>query len=355
MKILICFFLILYSASVIAAPSEQLEVNVNPGIELFTIIQLLAGKYPAPTPSLYSQEVMSYFSQYKNHPAVVKVVNFKKVYTDLPELGCCFSNFPEISICEPITISWYTLYGKTNILEYMRLCREFSRDSHFWQFYNLHQKRYKQWGLTLKVKIDSQQLVQKLQGFYKYNVGVQWNICIDPLNSWGAHTILMSELNPEFSKCLVHTTGYFNPDGDIDKDPVFEYRNFAYLAWHEGSHFYTDSLQKKYAAQINSLSYLFANSDAEGMKRAEIKTWAHCFDETLVRAITCALYKKYRPENEYKKQLSGDIAQDFIYVEDLNLFISEKYVNTKRYKNFASFFPDLLNYLKKKYPEQIRH
>ena len=36
---------------------SELKVNVHPGIELFTIIQILGDKYPQPNPSAYSKEV----------------------------------------------------------------------------------------------------------------------------------------------------------------------------------------------------------------------------------------------------------------------------------------------------------
>jgi len=52
--------------------NEQLNVNVHPGVELFTIIQQLAGKYPPANPSKYSEEVNAWFGKYKDHPAVKK-------------------------------------------------------------------------------------------------------------------------------------------------------------------------------------------------------------------------------------------------------------------------------------------
>ena len=331
---------------------EKLKVTVHPGVELFTIIQILGDKYPQPNPSTYSKEVLEYFGKYKDHPAVKKVMSFDKTYTDFVELGWCMSDFPNIKIYEPTDdLNWYKMYGKENVLEYMKLCKDFFNDTHFWDFYQKHLDKYNKWGNDLKTQVDSGKLIEKLQDFYKYSSDVHWYICIDPLNSWGSHAIMTKTLNPQFSDWLVYNTGYFSREGTVQTDPVFEFKDFDNLVWHEGSHVYINGLLKKYKDEIEGLSYLF-NKEDEGMKRNQISNWAYCFDENMVRSITAALYKKYRTERAFKRQVARETASDFIYVEDLEPFIYDNYINSTRYKNFADFFPEVLKYLKNKYPKK---
>jgi hypothetical protein len=317
--IIICVAALL---SGIAFGQNQLKVTVHPGVELFTIIQILADKYPQPNPSAYSKEVMAYFGKYKDHPAVKKVASFDKVYTDFVELGWCMSDFPDIKIYEPTdtAFNWYKYYGRENVIEYMKLCRDFFNDTHFWQFYQQHEARYKKWGDDLKAKVDSDRLIDKLQDFYKYKANVNWYICIDPLNSWGSHAIMTKTLNPQFSNWLVYNTGYFSRDASEKTDPVFDFKSFDNLVWHEGSHVFIQPLLAKYAKEIDSLAYLF-NRDDEGMKRNNISNWAYCFDENMVRSITACLYKKYRTQREFRRQEAREIASDFIYVDDIEPFI----------------------------------
>ena len=350
-KILLLLCVINLSLTAFAQPQDQLKIDVHPGIELFTIVQILAGKYPEPNRSAYTTEAMKYFSPYKDHPAVKKVASLPHVYTDLVELGWCMSGFPDIKIYEPASLSWYNYNGKENILEYMRLCRDFFNDTHFWDFFQQHTTRYAAWGAALKAGVDSAQLVQKLQGFFRYTADPHWWVCIDPLNSWGSHAIMTKTLNPPYADWIVYNTGFFNQRADSTKDPRFEFTNFDYLVFHEGSHVYINQLLTKYAPEIDQLAYLF-NKDDEGMKRNNIGTWAYCFDENLVRAITAALYRKYRDPRAWKKQLAKELLSDFIYVEELEPFIYEQYLNTNKYKDFAAFFPHILQFLQQQHPQR---
>jgi len=331
---------------------DQLKVTVHPGVELLTIIQILADRYPDPYTSTYSKEVLDYFGKYKDHPAVKKMRSLTKTFGDTPELGWCMSGFPDIKIYEPTDISWYNYNGKDNMLEYLKLCRDFFNDTHFWDFYQQHQSRYEQWAAPLKTNVDTAKMIEKLKDFYRYNTDVRWYICLDPLNSWGSHAVNTKVINPQFADWVVYTTGYLSGrGGTVATDPVFGVKNFEYLVWHEGSHIYLTNLLKKYEQQIDELSYLFNKQD-DGMKSNNISNWAYCFDENMVRSITASLYKKYHTERQFKRQVAAEIANDFIYVDDLAPFIYDNYINSTKYKTFNEFFPEILKHLKKEYPKK---
>ncbi|MBO0930040.1 DUF4932 domain-containing protein [Fibrella aquatilis] len=352
--IISCLPILLLAQSTPVAPG-RLTATVHPGIELFTVVQLLAGKYPMPNKSAYAKEVETYFTPYANHPAVQQARQLKKVYSDLPELGYCFDNFPDIRIHYPEQANWYAMNGKDTIQAYMRLCKQFYEDTHFWNFFQKHRADYAAWAKPVEENFARQGLVVKLDSFYRTQTkAANWTICLDPLNSWGAHAIMPKTLNPRYADYVVYNVGFFNRESTDAGVPVFDIgAESVNVVWHEGNHIYTNALQKKYAADIEQLSYLFNKGD-QGMNRNNISTWKHCFDENLVRGIVIALFRQHRSPKETRKQAAQEIVSDFQYAGDIADVISAKYTGQTTYRNFEQFFPEILTYLAQKYPTAER-
>ncbi|RPD49577.1 DUF4932 domain-containing protein [Hymenobacter sediminis] len=340
-----------FRAATAPPPTNRVTVTVHPGIELLTIVQLLAGKYPLPNKSRYAKETETYFAPCANHPAVEYARKLKKVYTDLPELGYCLDNFPAVRIHYPSHTDWYTLNGKDSVQTYIRLCRQFSEDSHFWAFYQQHQVDYAAWAEPVHARLAREGLIDKLDSLYRFRTkAAHWTIYLDPLNSWGAHAIMSQKLNPRYADRVVYNVGFLNHESTDLSVPTFSLgAESVMMVWHEGSHLYTHALQQQYRADISKLAYLFNGADA-GMKRNNIQDWAHCFDENLVRGIVIALFRQYQLPKEARKQAAQEVVSDFQYAGDIADVISTKYSGQHAYQDFREFFPEILTYLARKYP-----
>ncbi|TAE32955.1 MAG: DUF4932 domain-containing protein [Cytophagales bacterium] len=331
---------------------ERLEVTVHPGIELFTIVQILAGQYRMPNKSTYAKAVETYFTPYANHPAVKHVKNMGRVYTDLAELGYCFDNFPDVRIHIPAdSLNWYKYYGKDTVQTYMQLCKQFYDDTKFWNFYQQHQADYASWAKPVRENIAKQGLVAKLDSLYRERGNAAWSIYLDPLNGWGAHAIMTKTLNPRYANRVAYNVGFFNQDSKDTDTPVFDLgTESVMMVWHEGSHIYTNGWQRQHASEIEKLAYLLNKTDA-GMKQNNIKTWSHCFDENLVRGVVIALFRQHRTPKEARKQAAKEIVGDFLYAEDIADVIGQQYLNNSTYADFGQFMPKILAYLAQKYPQ----
>ena len=333
-----------------ATTPARVTVMVHPGIELFTVVQLLAGQYPMPNPSAYATDAQTYFAPFANHPAVQHVKKMGRVYSDLPELGYCFDNFPAIRAYYPDSLNWYSMYGKDTVQTYMRLCQQFYQDTHFWDFYQQHQAAYTAWAGPVQTELVRQGLVAKLDSFYRFAGDARWVVCLDPLNSWGAHTIMTKQINPRYAGQIVYNVGYFERKSKATDPPAFTIGSESVnMVWHEGSHSITHDLQKKYQADIAKLAYLLNEKD-EGMKRNNIKTWAHAFDENLVRGIVIALFRQHRIPQEARKQAAREIVGDFLYAGDIADVLTKEYVGNPVYRDFNAFFPRIMTYLAAQYP-----
>lgn len=348
------FFLVLLTLNTFlgCGQTPALTVNVHPGIELLTIVQKLSGRYPKSSPSDYEKQVLAHFGPYKGHPAVVKLQQFKgQVYPDLTELGFCFDDSPNPQLAIPDSSDWYKLYGKAEVVEYLKQCKDFAIQSNFRQFYSAHASSYLSWGTAIGQGIRKDNLLEKLHGFYKSGAPPRFYICLDPLNGWGAHATPHPEsFNPFYTGVKAYTVGFSSKTSDSTQTPVFPYGDYATnLVWHEGGHIYLQEVFTRHKSQIDALAYLYNRNDP-GMKSQNINNWTYCLNENVVRGVVIALFKKYKPERAWKRQNAQEVLNDFVYAEDISNIILENYVDNKKYSNFEAFFPVLLLKLKKMHP-----
>ena len=332
-----------------AKSNEELTIYVYPGTELMAIVQILAGKYSDQTPSLYNEEMKTWFLPFKEHAAVKYLESFsKKLYTDFIELGWCFDNFPEVTLSVPEKIHWYGYYGKDSVIQYLNLVKQFYADTKFWEFYHNHEKAYAAWGEAMKKKVAEKGALQKLYNFYNSAQKGKWYIGIEPLNGWGAHAIpYIKDINSNYRDYTVYETGYFNDNATTKSEPVFSLNDndVQELLWHEGSHHMIRHLMDTYKNEILKLSSLF-NKEDDGMKRNNISTWEYCLEENIVRSVVACLIKEHLTERRYEKEIDIQDYMDFLYVKKIAPLIYSMFIQSKKYKSFDALFPEILRLLK---------
>ena len=323
-----------------AKKDGKLTVTVHPGVELLSIIQYLAG-HAGPRPSPYLTDVRQHFAPFRNHPAVLFLFNSDARFGyDLPELGWCFDNpLKPSGFIIPDSTYWLKSFSRPALTDYLTLCLDFARQSHFAAFYQQHQADYNRWSQAFTRQVDSLQVIQKLEAFYRHPTTSRWYICLDPLNAYGAHAIMTRTLAPAYSNYIVYQQGYWNRNTKPDIDPTFDVDMYN-LVWHEGSHIYINQLLNQYRTRIDSLSYLMRESVV--LHRQNIDDWQHFVDESVVRAISVAMYRKYLSPELAKQQLEREQKSGFVYTDQLAHFILDDYLNTSQYSSFENYFPVLL-------------
>lgn len=336
--------------------AQNYQVNVHPGQELLTVIQILADRYPTPNKSTYAAEMEAYFRTHEKHPAVTALAEMsERVYTDFPELGWCFSDFPNFKLHMPDTNSWYALYGKDTVQQVIRLAKDFAQTTDFWTFYENHQADYQAWGRDVRQALDSLGYVSKLDDFFSRQVqGTRpsFYIAMDPLNSWGAHAIPhLEEINPYYSGTKAYSLGYWNRNSTEQETPSFKGGNFlANLVWHEGSHIYLKAVLDGQEDLIESIAHLY-NGKENTMKRQSIDTWNYCFEENLVRGIVINLTGQHRTPRKLREQAAKELINGFLYAEDIAAWLNQVYLRPGSKQTLRELLPELVKMLDEKYDE----
>ncbi|WP_428667641.1 DUF4932 domain-containing protein [Runella sp.] len=351
MKTLLSFLFSFFVLSAIA--QTELTVGVHSGMELFAVIHCMAGKTNT-TPSQYATDVKTYFKPYENHPAVVAARNRSWYYYDIHELGFALGKLPDNPVIQHVPAVWErVMKSRDSVRIFMEQALDFYRKSNFQQFYDTHRDQYAAWGQPIREAIQKDQIIEKLEAFYGKRKSVKWYIALDVLNANGAHAVIPKMVNPALEGMIIYQQGYWSATKP-DEYPRYKITNFLKydLTWHEGSHVLTNDLQKQYKKEIEELSPLWERLDddvKESLQR-QVKEWPHCFDETLVRAISTALQHQNLSPDKYERALCKEIAQGFVYVKDVEeMLINEYLPNRQKYADFEAFFPQILANLKKRY------
>ncbi len=321
---------------------SNLTIQVNEGIELLSVVQYLGGHLPNNTPSPFKNDIRRYFGSYRMHPAVMMMFNFDfTVYPDMVENGLAYDGFPDIKMHPlPDSSLWLQLAGRDTLNKYLRLCMQFYRDTHFHTFYLAHQPMFAQWASGLRDSIEEP--IRIFDSLINSRRDKHWLVLMDPLNDWGAHTIMARNANERYRDYFIYQLGYF---GDKDAAGHMAFTADLYnFAWHEGTHAFTDSLLIRDSVAIDSLSALMPNSPR--LKDQNINDWAHYFNELIPRAVSIALHRQFRPASAYQRLLNSEERQGFVHVKVVSDLIYADFIHQRKVNSFEELLPLILDLLK---------
>jgi hypothetical protein len=326
------------------ATDSNLTIQVNEGVELLSLVQYLGGHLDNNTPSPYKNDVRRHFGSYRTHPAVMMMFNFDfRVYGDLVECGLVYYGFPDIKMRRlPDSCTWTKLAGRDTLEKYLQLCMQFYRDTHFHAFYTAHHDMFTQWASSLRDSI--QEPVRIFDSLINTRRDKHWLVLMDPLNDWGAHTIMPRNVNERYRDYFIYQLGYFgHKDAAGHMTFAADLYNFA---WHEGTHAFTDSMLIRDSVAIDSLSALMPHNPR--LSNQNINDWGHYFDELIPRAVSLALHKQFRTAEAYEKLLNNEEKQGFVHVKAVSELIYTDFVHERKVNSFEEMLPLILDLLKKK-------
>ena len=161
------------------AQEPQVIVEINPNLELFSVVYILAFNGSDPfiiAPRDYVQDVLTYFAPYKEHEAVKYV---RKVFNDsLPY----YYGDNSIGVLSSRLVMLSYLPNETNLGDLKPLA-EFASESNFMKFYNAHKKGYLEYTSRIAPYLENvPELHRKFFGFtyQEYRVELSYSIRIHP-------------------------------------------------------------------------------------------------------------------------------------------------------------------------------
>lgn len=344
-----CFSLLLlaFSLQVFSQKQSSVLVEVNPELELFSIVTYLSGNIKFVVPSNYERDVKKELRAFRKHPAVSEIKRLYKghdgyIEVTHPMLAFHCSPLPELNV-----VYEQDDLNAAELEKYLKYLRNFADEINYKDFYNSHKAAMDSWVKPVQDTIQKYQLADKLGNLFGQHK--EFRVYLDAFNSWGGQAFVPNEtFTATKAYFRLGYNSYTKASGE-DKPPFFNNRSMLIeLIWHEGTHTYVATRIRKHLSLFDeSSSLLNEQRQTELQKAGRFKwTWSGFLDEQVTRATVAYLLLKNMGEAEWQKECKKQEQIGFIYTKDISLLMEKYDTNKTTYADFSDFLPEIAKYLK---------
>ena len=323
---------------------DQINVSVDPRIELISVIKLLSKPY-SKSPLVtrfnhdYKQRILKYFVPYKTHAAIVK-------FDQLVNKGFTFGR-PSVAMLhldqtftrnKNIVFNQHSLtskYDQKEVEEFLKLVKVFALDSNFMSFYEQHRALYLSLINKTAQHIAGNSQITLLEDFYGEKKG-SYNIILAPIfHDGGFGPSMFTSQGGE------HFYSINGPTKMSAKKPDFgEKTRTLHLVNHEFSHSFLRDVFEKNRARIDATAQLLAPIK-NPMEKQGYGNWHSVLNEHVVRAITIQL------ANAQDKKLGQDLLKaekqkSYLYIDTVLQHVEQYQQQKSKFGNFNNYFNHLL-------------
>lgn len=330
--------------NIISKEHNDINVTVNPNIELLSIVQYLSN-YNSRTGLMtkfdieYKSDVDEYFEKYKNHKAVEffdKMSQNNFTYDAPPTVMLYLDS--KLNKKNNVNYTEYLLNragGEKNIEKFVSLLRDFYIDTNFQKFFNAHADYYNDIIDETIENMGNHNYIKELESYYGLKQN-SYNIVLASLFHPGGFGPKV-----EVDKNKYDIYSIIGPQGIQNGKPVFgNEEGFKYLQRHEFSHSFVNYLADIHEDELMKYEKLFTPIK-EPMSAMAYSDWKTCVNEHIVRAVTTRMAFN-DGEEEGEEALAYEEGNKFIYVEELVNKLYEYENNREEYETFEEFYPELI-------------
>lgn len=328
---------------------QQIEITINPTIELFSLIHHLADdkQYNENLIPGYIKKVDRHFEHLKNHSAISFAKDCNTLFQingDAPmALAVYIGQPPQL---EPkINLSalpndFDPRWDSTLISNYLKHAREFAVESEFMNFHMNQNEFHKESIKNLKEMLFEENIIEWFITFFGYYPD-NFKINIALLNgscNYGYKTEL-PDGNIE-SVCLL---GARDPKWK-NGTPTFNKKWFLSIVIHEFCHSYINPLISSKPSEFKAIGDAILESHYEAMKKNGYDVWNVVINEYLVRACTIKFLKENEGIEEVERNIKIDKMNEFVEIEGLVQLLDGYENKRNEYPDFESFLQEINNY-----------
>jgi len=327
---------------------ENIEIVVNPAIDLFSLIHRFVGdnQYTELLLPEYIAEVENYFGHLKNHPTIEFAREYNLQYQingDAPMALAVYIGPPPA--LEPrldlsnLPSAFDPRWDSTLISNYLINARKFALESNFMEFHN-NQKDFHDMAIAnLRKMIGKEQIFEWYYNFFGY-YPENFKMYLALLN--GSCSYGYPVFYPEGETEFVSLIGARFPDNQ--GFPTYPKNWFLPIMIHEYTHSYINPLIKSKPEEYKDLGEALLVTHRAKMIENGYNVWNVIIQEYLVRACTIHFLEQNEGKRKAQQNIRYDIESGFTEIEGLVKLLDEYKENRNTYLNIESFLPKIKKY-----------
>ena len=355
MRRFVTLFLILFSIFLINGETispKGLKVKFDERIELMSIICHLAG-YPEYNMRLggeYINEIDNYFSDYKNHQAVLMMDSLRRkngvAYDSPMAFAINLQKNDDRFIIVNDTIIPERRWQGVDLKKATDIINDFYKESDFSNFIELHKPFYEDICNLFDENVNSKFNQDWYYRFYGMPALDDFEIVIGFTNGGSSYGPSVNKTKD--SRELYAIIGYaLNNNGEsyFESDPDIYLNNLV----HEFNHSFVNPLAKnpKYKAEIEKAGNELLTLTKKAMSKGAYSNGQTIINESLVRAaVILYLIDNNIGEKEIRKSIIEEMSSGFYWMPEMVKCLQYYKNNRDTFPTFESYYPIIIEFFK---------
>lgn len=326
----------------LAALAYSQEIRVDPRMELFSVIGLLADyDLMTRTASPYRAAMLNRFQSFRNHPAVRRFADARQrgFSFDGPVAAmACLSNPPELLLqASPVDCASTRIGGAAILRAWIDELRDFSRVSNFPAFFDENREFYAQ--LVQQVQSSMEGDVPAEMERYFRRTQASYAVMLNPLLT-GNYGLRVPAAEGQF-----HTMISISPSTVANGVPQFATgAGLRMLLWHEFGHSFVNPVIDANEFMLRQSERLF-EPIRDRMTAMAYGLWRVTVIEHVVRACVARMAAANIGLSRAAKEILAQRGLGFVYVGDLASRLEEFEAQDLPFEFFAERLIAALNEL----------
>ncbi len=328
------------------SPTPSLQVQVDPRVELLSVIFRLAGnpEYNQGKVTSYTDDVEKQFGSFRQH-AVVKLArklrqNHGVSYDACMSMAVHLTDTEELKLRVPLT-PWPANLDRRwkpdDVDTFLKATRAFVKDTSFREFLDQHKALYRQTEARMKDLMDKESHLEWFADYFGERAGANFTIALALLNGGGSYGARCA--TPDGKQDLYCILGVWQ----IGRDGFPEFsRGTMVTVIHEFGHSYANPIVARHLSELQAAGNALYRPVAEKMRSQAYADGHTLLYESLVRACEVRYAARYDGAAAARSLAAYQKSRGFLWTEDLSNCLAEYEARRDQYPTLESFAPRLI-------------